>query len=153
QFAGDDVSVSTAGATGTFADKNFGLSKPVTVSGLSLSGAAAGNYAIGSVSPVTARITQKGLTITGLTAPSSKVYDGTTTATVTGTAALLAAETPAFGTGGDGKPYVVDTVSVTGTPTGTYNSKDVATATTVTVAGLSLSGGNSGNYSVASVSF
>src|SRR5207253_7494211 len=78
--------------------------------------------------------------------PASKIYDGTTGATPSGAAALLAAETAGTGTTADGKPYTVDSVGVTGTATATYNSKDVATATTVTFSGLSLSGTDAGNY-------
>ena len=42
----------------------------------------------------------------------------------------------------------MDSVSLTGTPTGTYNSKDVATATTVTFGGLALTGTGNGDYTL-----
>ena len=80
--------------------------------------------------------------------PASKVYDGTTTAEVSGTAALQTAEAAGIGSTADGKPYSVDSVSLTGTPTGTYNSKDVATATTVTFGGLALTGTGNGDYTL-----
>ncbi|MBK9223773.1 MAG: hypothetical protein IPO23_02295 [Flavobacterium sp.] len=79
---------------------------------------------------------------------ASKVYDATTTAAITGTAALQAATTLALNTSGDGKPIDTDTVSLTGTAVGTYNSKDVATATTVSYSGLSLTGASAANYSL-----
>ena len=44
----DDVSLDTSGAVGTFDDKNVGTGKTVTVTGLSLSGADAGNYVLSS---------------------------------------------------------------------------------------------------------
>ena len=54
--------------------------KTVTISGLALTGADAGNYTL--VQPTTtADITIGTLTVTGITA-SNKVYDGTTVATL-----------------------------------------------------------------------
>ena len=94
-------------------------------------------------------ITAKALTYSGPTVPSSKVYDGTTTAVVGGTAAALqTAEATGSGTTADGKPYSGDTVSATGTATATYNTKDVATANLVTFAGVSLTGTQSGDYTL-----
>ncbi|MDO8291836.1 MAG: MBG domain-containing protein, partial [Gallionella sp.] len=46
------------------------------------------------------------------------------------------------------KAYTGDTVSLSGTSVGTYNSKDVATASTVTFSGLTLGGAQAGNYSL-----
>ena len=79
---------------------------------------------------------------------ASKTYDGTTAATVSGTAALQATEAAGTGTTSDGKAYTGDTVSLTGTATGTYNSKNVATASSVTYGGLSLTGADAGNYTL-----
>jgi hypothetical protein len=76
------------------------------------------------------------------------VYNGTTTAVVNGSASLLAAETAGTGSTGDGTPYSGDTVSMTGTPTGAYNNKNVASATTVTYGGLTLSGAQASDYSL-----
>lgn len=45
-FPGDDVSLVTAGATGTFDTPDVGNNKTVTVSGLTLAGADAGNYTL-----------------------------------------------------------------------------------------------------------
>ena len=100
-----------------------------------------------TLSTQAATITPKALTYSGLTVPASKVYDGTTTAVVSGTAALQA-DGGSAGSTSDGKPYTGDTVSLTGTATGTYNSKDVATATTVTFGGLSLTGTGNGDYTL-----
>jgi len=41
-----NVTLLTTGATGSFADKSVGAGKLVTISGLTLSGSAAGNYAL-----------------------------------------------------------------------------------------------------------
>ena len=67
--------------TATFADKNVGTGKPVSVSGISISGTDAGNYTFNTTATTTADITARALTVTrhGV----NKVYDGTTAATVT----------------------------------------------------------------------
>src|SRR6185369_17240901 len=96
------------------------------------------DYDIQRNSFATGTITPKALTYSGLSVPASKVYDATTTAVVSGTASLQSTESAGSGNTSDGKPYGVDSVSLTGTPTGTYNSKDVLSATTVTFGGLSL---------------
>ena len=97
----------------------------------------------------TLTVDPKALTMTGLSVPVSKVYNGTTAAVVSGSPGLLqAAEPKGTGTSSDGKPYTGDTVSLTGTATGTYNSKDVSTATTVTFGGLSLTGASAANYTL-----
>ena len=131
-YTGDTVSL-TGTATGTYDSKDVASATTVTYGGVSLTGAQAANYALAIQSPVSATITAKALTATGtLSVPASKVYDGTTSAAVTGSAALQATEAAGAGTTADGKPYSVDSVSLTGTATYAYNSKDVATATTVT---------------------
>jgi regulation of enolase protein 1 (concanavalin A-like superfamily) len=79
-------------------------------------------------------VSPKELTITGLSVVS-RVYDGTTGATLTGTAAL-------FGLLGS------DDVSLDGTGSGTFNSPHVATANAVAVAGFSLGGPQAANYTL-----
>ena len=93
-------------------------------------------------------ITTKALTMSGLSVAASKVYDGTTKAVVTDIKALAAAEAVGTGTATDGKSYTGDNVSLTGTAVGIYNNKDVATASTVTYSGLSLTGSQAGNYTL-----
>src|SRR5207245_2073460 len=106
------------------------------------------NYTYSFVTANTGTITAKALTAQGTLALSSKVYDGTTGATPTGAAALQATEATGSGTTSDGKPYNVDTVSLSGTATYAFNSKDVGSATTVTESGLSLTGTGNGNYTL-----
>ncbi|CAN1556218.1 Filamentous haemagglutinin, N-terminal [Burkholderiaceae bacterium] len=78
RVAGD---VLTIGRTAVFSDKNVGTGKTVTVSGAALSGTDSGNYSLSSTTgSTTADITQRTLTISGITGPS-RAYDGTTTAT------------------------------------------------------------------------
>ena len=146
-YTGDTVSI-TGTAAGTYNSKDVATASTVTYSGLSLAGADLGNYNLTLQSPASATITPKSLSMSGLTVPTSKVYDATTIAVVSETAALASTETAGAGNSSDGKAYTGDTVSITGTATGTYNSKDVATANTVTYGGLSLAGADLGNYSL-----
>ena len=61
-LAGDAVSIDGAAYTATFADKNVGTDKPVTVYGVALSGADADNYTVSQPEGLTADITRKGIT-------------------------------------------------------------------------------------------
>src|SRR5206468_8632398 len=78
RVAGDVFSTSYAAAS--FADKNVGTGKAVAVSGISISGTDAANYTFNITATTTADVTARPLTASahGI----SKVYDGTTTATV-----------------------------------------------------------------------
>jgi len=128
----DNVSVNNG--TASFEDKDVGNGKTVTFSGFSLSGTDAGNYTLSSQpANVTANITAKSITLTGLSA-SSKVYDGTTTATVTGTPVV---------NGIIGDDEVIVTFG-----TASFANKNIGTSKTVTFSGFSLSGANAGNYTL-----
>ena len=72
--------------TGAFTDKNVGVGKTVTITP-SYSGADVSNYSITNHADVTANITAKALTVSGITA-SDKTYDGSVTATMDGTSAV-----------------------------------------------------------------
>jgi filamentous hemagglutinin family protein len=123
----DVVSIGGTG-TASFNNKNVGYEKPVTLGGFTLSGADAGNYVLPTLS---ANITPATLNISGLTA-NSRVYDGTTLATLSGTPTV-----GAFG---------ADVVSVGGSGTASFNNKNVGSGKLVTVAGYTLSGADAGNY-------
>jgi|GEM_PF-1375968 len=88
--AGDTVTVSATGnfrnATNTANDKNAGIAKTVALTS-TYGGADVGNYAITGQSTTTASISARPLTVTGLNA-SDKSYDGSTTATLTGTGTI-----------------------------------------------------------------
>jgi hypothetical protein len=146
-YTGDAITV-TGMPVGTLAARGVG-SQAVTITGNTRGGAQAGNYTLTQQTGLTQIVTPKALQANGLTVAASKPYDGTTTAAVSGTATgLWAAEAVGTGSAFDGKPYDVDTVGLAGaaTGTGTYNSKDVATATAVTYDGVSLTGSQAGNY-------
>jgi hypothetical protein len=144
--SGTLVKGDTANFTESYSTSNVGTGLTLTPAGAVSDGNGGDNYAVTFVSNTTGVITRKALTYSGLSVPSSKVYDGTTTAVVSGAAALRMAEAPGSGTTSDGRPYSGDTVSITGTPTADYNSEDVAAATTVTFGGVSLTGSSSGDY-------
>src|SRR4029079_1204243 len=137
-YIGDDV---TLGGTAVydFNSKYVALATTITASGLSLSGAEANNYTL-TAPTLNASITRKALTAQGSLSGGTKVYDATTTATPSGSAAFQVADSPGAGTTSDGKFYIGDNVTLSGTAVYDFNSKDVALATTITASGLSLSG-------------
>ena len=113
--------------------------------GITLGGAQAGNYTL-VPGQQAATITPKPLTAAGLTA-TDRVYDATTAATLTGTAALTAGAATAT----DGRHVTGDTVSITGTAAGTFADSHAGTGKTVSVTGLSLTGASADNYSLSPV--
>jgi filamentous hemagglutinin family protein len=129
---GSDAVSLTGTASGTFADKNVGTAKTVATAGVSLGGADAGNYTLVQQS-LTANITPATLPVTGLSA-ANKVYDANTAATLSGTPSVTALGS--------------DVVSLTGTASGTFADKNVGTTKTVATSGVSLSGADSGNYTL-----
>ena len=138
-IAGDDVGV-VAPATGTtagaMADKNVGSNKPVTVSGVTLSGADAGNYLVAAASGVTVNITPKPLT--AVYAGLSRVYDGLATVTITGTSADIVSN---------------DLVSITGSGLFTgADAKNVGTGKAISITGGLLGSADALNYSLVNTS-
>jgi hypothetical protein len=148
-YTGDTVMLGGT-AVGTLASKDVGSGIAVMVNGNSLSGSQVNDYVLAAneQSGLTATITPKALTYSGLSVPANRPYNGNTNAVVSGTAVLQTAESPGAGSTSDSKPYSGDAVGLTGTPTGTYNSKDVATAASVIFGGLSLTGANNADYSL-----
>jgi hypothetical protein len=127
---GDDA-VGVTGVEAKYNDKNVGTNKAVTVTNYTLTGADAGNYEVTAFSPTTASITAKTLTVSSFTA-SDKVYDGTTSATVSDVAFV--------GLVGS------DTVTLGGTAS--FADKNVDTGKTVTIANPSLAGTDAANYTL-----
>jgi hypothetical protein len=133
---GDSVTLVSSNAVGYFADKNVGTNKPVTVSGLALGGDAATNYAVIEPTDVTGNITLAGLTGGGVTA-ADKPYDGTTVATLNGTAVLLGAVS------GD------DVSLVTSNVTASFADPNIGANKPVTVTGYAVTGTDANNYTLA----
>jgi hypothetical protein len=133
---GDDtVTLVSSAATANFSSKTVAPGKTVTIAGLTLAGSEAANYTV-TQPTTTAAITAKNLTVNGVTA-ANKVYDRTLTATLNfANAALVGVESG-------------DTVTpASSATTGTFATVGVATAKTVTIAGLTLGGADAGNYTV-----
>ncbi|HEX4949105.1 MAG TPA: YDG domain-containing protein [Blastocatellia bacterium] len=120
------VTLDSSTVTGTFADKNVGTGKTVTVSGLTIGGSDAANYTL-TQPTTTANITARPLAISATA--SNKVYDGTTAASVS-----LA----------DNR--VSGDVFTTGYTSATFADKHVGTGKTVTVSGISITSADAGNY-------
>ncbi len=144
-YTGDTVSA-TGTTSGVFADRHVANGKAITVSGSGLTGAQAGNYNLSQQSGLTANVTAKTLTVVGLTG-TDRIYNATTVASLTGTAALQTAGAPGSGAVDDGKPYTGDVVTLGGTAVATFDAKDVG-ARAITVTGYELSGVESANYQI-----
>lgn len=128
----DDVTV-TAGSA-AFADKNVGSGKTVTFTGYSLGGAKAGNYNLtDQPASVTANITAKDVTITGVTATTRAYVSGNKGVALTGGTVTGAVS---------GDTVTVDLTNATGTMT----DEDAGTNKAVAVTGVALGGTDKGNY-------
>jgi len=124
----DSVSLVTGSATGTFADKNVGSAKTVTIAGLTLTGANAGNYLLEQPTR-TADITKRPITITAVT--DTKTYDGSPSSsrvpTLSGVTPLAPGDTaPAW--------------------TQTFDNRNAGTGKTLTPAGAVVDGNDGLNY-------
>ncbi|MCX7246442.1 MAG: YDG domain-containing protein [Burkholderiales bacterium] len=133
--AGDAFSVS---ATGTFRnagntadDKNVGVGKTVALTS-TYSGADVSNYSVTNQATTNASITQKALSLSGITV-ADKVYDGNRMATVSTTGASYTGLISG------------DALSVAAT--GQFDTKNVGTGKTVTLLS-SYSGADVGNYAI-----
>ncbi|HEV2329117.1 MAG TPA: YDG domain-containing protein [Verrucomicrobiae bacterium] len=132
-----NVNLSTNGYVASFASANAGNNIVVSVSGLSLTGTASGNYLLSPPGGLAANITAQSVTISsGLTA-NSKVYDGTEAATISSNAVVLSGV------------LAGDAGNVSLSTNGYVASFDIANAgnnIVVSVSGLGLTGSASGNY-------
>ncbi|RKD92121.1 MBG domain-containing protein [Mangrovibacterium diazotrophicum] len=127
-----DTDVVTLGnsTSGTFAQATVGSGIAVGTS-MTISGDDAANYSLTQPS-LTAAITTKELTVTGAKA-SDKVYDGSTTATISG-----ASLSGVVGT---------DAVTLANSTTGTFNQAAVGSSIVVTTT-MTLSGDDAANYTL-----
>ncbi|NBZ97911.1 MAG: filamentous hemagglutinin, partial [Proteobacteria bacterium] len=130
-YTGDDVKVTGTGI-GTFADKNAGAGKTVTISGFTFTGTDAANYSF-SAPTTTATISQRPLTISGIEGVN-KLYDGTTFATLNTDTVTKTGLVPG------------DIINVSAT--GVFTNKDVGDGKTINLT-TSNTGLDIGNYSVA----
>ena len=129
---GDDVSLVELPVF-TFANANVGTAITMNTSGYALSGSDAGKYTL--IQPtLSANITAAVLTITGLTG-NNKVFDGTTTATASGTPVLSGL-------------VLDDAVVLGGSPVFTFTSAALGSDVAITTSGYNISGTDSGNYTL-----
>src|SRR5438105_1718538 len=125
RVAGDHLT--DASTTASFADKNVATAKTVSVTGMSISGPDAANYAFNTTASTTADITARALTVSA--AGMNKVYDGTTDATVTLSDDRVAGD-----------------VLTDASTAASFADKNVGAAKTLSVTGISISGADAANY-------
>ncbi|TRZ69096.1 MAG: hypothetical protein D4R98_00670, partial [Comamonadaceae bacterium] len=129
-FGSDSISGGTFAFTSAAAGAG---NKTVTVSGVTVNdGNNGNNYSVTYANNTTSTITQKALTAS--MSAANKTYDGSTAASVTGSSTDI---------------ITGDTVTFANT-SATFDTKNVGTGKTVSVAGISLTGTDAGNYSLQS---
>jgi uncharacterized repeat protein (TIGR03803 family) len=130
-YSGDSVTLGTSAAVGAFASRNVGQNVTVSVTGLTLSGAQAGDYLL-TQPTASANVTPRAITVTAAT--NTKVYDGTTFATAAPTIT-------------SGSPATGDTAAFGES----YNSAAVGTGKTLTPGGSVNDGNGGANYAVTTI--
>lgn len=128
-----DDFVFLSNGTGTFADKNVGTGKSVTVNGTGLTGTDAINYTITDPTGITANIIPAEITSVSGLAVSNKVYDATNNASVVGGGETLTGK------------FAGDTVFVD-SAMGIFADPNAGSAKVVNITGITLSGTDAGNY-------
>ena len=123
RVAGDTLALSNTAAS--FASKNAGTAKTINVTGINVTGADAANYTFNTTATTTADITARALTVAA--AGQNRVYDGTTNATVTLSDNRVAGDTLTLGN-----------------TAANFVDKNVGTAKTVNVTGITLTGADAG---------
>ena len=144
--AGDQLSFNQTAVFSGAGARNAGNNKTVEVSGISLLGADATNYALTATSTTTtASITPRPLNVTGLSGLQAvdRVYDGTRDVQITGSLAVgnLAGNVIA----GDNVTVGLAGGNISG---GLMVDKAVGTSKSVAVTGLTLGGTDAANYQI-----
>lgn len=134
--AADLANLQCAAPSATFADANAGSGKPVTATGLTLSGSAASRYVLDS-DTVTATAAIRPKPVTAAVAAADKTYDGTPSATITSCtlSGLLGPDSGAVSCGAANASFA---------------DPNAGTGKAVTAGGITLSGEGSGNYAPSS---
>jgi hypothetical protein len=132
---GDTLSLNTNGYAANFANAGVGNGIAVSVTGLTLSGASATNYILTQPATLTANITKAPVTITSGITANNKVYNGTTTATLSSNTVVLSGvvngDTLTLSTNG----YAAN-----------FASAGVGNGIAVSVTGLTLAGASNADY-------
>ena len=135
----NNVGLSTNGYAANFAGAGVGTNLAVTVSGLTLTGPAATNYTLVQPAGLIANITGAGVAITSGISANNKVYDGTTTATISSNGVVLSGLA-------DGDTNTVR-LSTNGY-SANFASPGAANGIGITISGLTLTGASAANYSL-----
>jgi filamentous hemagglutinin family protein len=125
RIGSDDLSISAASKN--FADKNAGLGKTVTVSGINVTGADAGNYTWNTSAVSSADIAKAALTVTA--AGVNKTYDGSTVATVNLSDNRIGSDDLTLGSS-----------------SALFADKNAGNGKNITASGITVSGADAGNY-------
>lgn len=128
---GDEANVAVGTTSGTYDSRNVGTGKTVTVAGVTLTGAKAGNYVLSNttLSGAVGVVTPKTLAATATA--NSKIYDGTT---ATGGTVTLAGVIAGDSVAADGNFAFADA--------------NAGIGKTVNITGVTLTGGDAGNYAL-----
>ena len=133
--AGEENSVSATAAGAAYNDKNVARANRIDYTGVALTGTGAGNYTIANTAQGAGAITRRALTL-GAVEAQTKTYDGNT-----------AADTAKFRAGLNNAVAGDDiTAAAAGAA---YNDKNVAGANRIDYTGLTLTGADAGNYTLA----
>jgi flagellar motor protein MotB len=132
---GDDVSVVTGAVIASFANKNVGANKAVTLAGFELSGVDSSNYRLRQPT-ATASITPRSLTVSGITA-ADKIFDGTTSATISVASASINGVL-------NNDVVAIDTTNAVGN----FIDAQVGSNKTVRITGVAVTGVDGVNYVV-----
>src|SRR5207302_457493 len=114
-------------AAATFDSKDAGAGKAVSVTGIALAGADAGNYTFNATAGATADITPRALAVSATA--DGKAYDGTTAAVAHLTDDRVAGDALS-------ESYA----------SANFDSKDAGAGKAVSVTGIALAGADAGNY-------
>lgn len=129
----DDDNVTIVPGKANYSDKNVGNGKTVTFTDFAISGNSVSNYKlVAQPVSVTADITAKEITISGVTVEASKAYDGTTDAKITDIGTL----SENF----DGESLTIAVGKAS------YSDKNVGSGKTVTFSDFAISGKDASNY-------
>ena len=142
--------VSLVGGTAAFGDKTVGSGKPVSGTGFSLDGVAAGNYLLAATS-ISSTGTITPATLTATFTAMDKVYDGTTAAAISGRflAGVLLGDNVTIGAGsaafadasaGVDKTVIGTDFTLGGTDAGNYELSSAPLTTLASITGLGLAG-------------
>ena len=132
-----EVDLSTNEYTASFSSADVGSPIDVTVDGLSLTGAKSGDYALTQPTGLTATIGKAAVTITSGITADSKVYDGTTSATISSNTVVLS---------GIQTADLADVDLSTNGYVATFATANAGSPIAVTVTGLSLTGTKADQY-------